>query len=246
MPRPPSRNGDRITGSTKPFQSDPYKFAYQQLTTGIPTFQIAHYFRTIVKQMSADRVRLALVACNHFAPLPRERLVSILREFDVPDEIFRYMICLIDYFNNENLCEFHVLTDKCSKSTRRISAVKRGIRDVEAVIETDVCVVSRKLAETKCLGDLQQTVIGKYKTIDGATKLFLEMIEKMYLKPMPDKVSDPLFRVVRMLDPTIEKYYHAEGMRFVRSCQNDKYHAARRLNVDAAAVLALYMSLAGD
>lgn len=246
MPRPPSRNGDRITGSVKPFQSTQYKLAYQQLTTGIPTFQLAHYFRTIVKQMSADRMRSALVACNLFAPLPQERLVSLLYEYEVPYEVCRYLVCLIDYFNDENLCEFHVLTEKCSKSTRRISAVKRGIRDVEAVIETDVCVVSKKLAGTKCLGNLQQTVVGKYKTIDSATNLFLEMLEKMYLKPLPDKVSDPIFRAVRMLDPTIEKYYHAEGMRFVRDCQNDKYHAARRLNTDAAAVLALFMSLTGD
>lgn len=46
MSRLPSRNGDRITGSVKPFQSSQYKLALRQLTTGIPTVRLAYYFRT--------------------------------------------------------------------------------------------------------------------------------------------------------------------------------------------------------
>lgn len=159
-----------------------YKYAYLQLTTGVPTFLLAHNFRTIIKNLSSYRMHNALLACDLFTQLPRERMVTILYECDVPEDVRRYTACLLDYFNRSDLCEFHVITDKCSTSSQRIPAIKHGIRDVEAPIGTDVKIVSQKLAVTKSLRDQQQAVIGKYETINSATKLFLEILARMYLK----------------------------------------------------------------
>lgn len=243
MMHPPSKNGDRITGSIKPFQIRDFKKEYNNLTTGIPSFPHAYQFRLIVKQLSADRMRLAMRSCNMYCQLPRNQIISILHESNVDDDIFRYVICLIDYYNDALFCNYHVIPEKCCKSSQRISTIKHSIRDVEALISGPIAVVIKRLTATKSLGNDQEVALGKYHTILSATKIFLDILRQMYLKPLPNKMSTQIFQKVRQLDDRLDRYYNLEGVCYIRKAYNDKYYSARRLKTDAAAVLALYMSL---
>lgn len=237
--------GEPISGSLKPFQTPEYKTHYQTLTGGAPSFNLGFTFRKIVKCMTGDRMHVALSRCNRFAPLPKERIIKILENYDIPKDMTRYVECLIIYYNDSDMCTYHVLQEYCYNKSPLDKAVRHGIEDIRQLLK-QVKTVHDKLQTSRSIRERQQELLGKYNSIEDATELFLDILDRMYRKPLPRRLNTSLYDTICKIDPRMANYYsiNRNGKRCLRPEYIRKYYLTRYLCIDAAAVLAVHIHFA--
>lgn len=240
-----STSGNPIRGSARPYHIPYYMELLNRLTNNVPSFNDAYEFRNLFKQLTADRLRVALRLGGIYSPLSgTNEIVEFLRKSPHYADLADFISCTLDFYNNPHLCTAHIRLRNypCGNQKRQGQGCKknvtRGIKDMQKAFSKDVKRVLKALENCHFVNEEQRLIIGKYRTISRSVGFLYLLFRALYAKPLPAILTIEEFGKVLKADPRVGNYYHLNGNQYVKAVKTNK---AAALCINDRAVTILFL-----
>lgn len=238
--------GRPVKGSMKPFLTETYKESLSVVLGRSEVYNDLYKYRTICKNYAVDRIRVTTKFLKLYKVLPLEQIEDYLRNSGYSNDYIHFIMCLYRDYSNPGECSYFVKEEECLKSADHHIAIQSSIQDVSKMMKSDVAKIAHKLTTiTTMQAEDYTAIMNQYKLLQDTVTLFLNTFKTLYHCELPTRLKEDHYELILNLDPKLANYYCHDGVGYVvkTKCKKPIY---RRLNNNAAVVLALIMATNGD
>lgn len=233
------KSGNPIRGKMRPFLTEDYTKALKTVLGWAETYNDFYQYRTVCKHFVADRFRIAAQQHNQYSSLPTQEMINHLTTCGYNRNMIHFVHCILDCYNDINLCLHFVDKTACRKSTELCTTCQYAARDIELLLYRDIARVYKKLSNSSTMSTADHArIMAQYKLLSDSVILIVKLFRTLYRSSLPKGLSIDHYNKILMLDSTLKHYYHFDGVKYVINSTSGK-PIYKRLNNDAAALLAL-------
>lgn len=207
--------GKPYSGSNAPYCTLEYKRMRNSICNGNRDFALAYKYRTLYKELSANRIFISLPKTGalayrrlDFADIFQRILAGVPKS----DYLISYFQFFMDCFNSQNTDSPKVIEAKCflSKKKNR-NNIQMALKDMEAACKQDMMKVLHTLQKSpSVLTPKEAEILGKFEDISRAVSVLSLLIKGMYISPLPEKIPQAIFDEARKEDSRLSAYYQPD------------------------------------
>lgn len=215
------RRGSRpVRGDITPYQIPDFINLKLKIMDGPIFFDQVVCYRNLLKQLLASRMRLAMQQNGFYKPLPGiNAFIQALYERPQYRSLCGFVSCVLDYYSNPAICEYHILAPQQSTPTKQRIRKKRmadAIKSMMRLFYREVRPVLRKLEAYDTFIGEQRIIVEKYRTMSRAIALLTLLFRFLYLQPLPARLPEDTFRHIWLINSDISRFYRLEGDAYLR------------------------------
>lgn len=217
------RSGRPIRGSDGPFTDNK---EFKRILENISLQYIDTYgdARRAFKQIAADRLRIAAIRCGQYVKFSSTDINSVCTYLDscgYAPAVARFVKCVLDGYNNEELCAYRAVCRNSAYGTNKEEWV-HAIKDIEFTYKRHMKNLTQKLMEKSLTThpsdktSLFSETVERYCSLGTAVEIICSLFELLFIRPLPVNVSPDIYAQMQKEAPRIGRQYEKKNALYKR------------------------------
>lgn len=202
--------------------------------------------RRAFKQIAGDRLRVCATRCGQYTKFTDSDIDAIcayLQNLGYDGYVERFVRCTLGHFNNIEECRYKSICESSAYRGRK-KEWRHAVKDIETTYKQHMKSLVQKLQKdppayyTEDMRQQYQETKSRYQAFGTAIQIICKLFELLYIKELPNELSQERYAYLQGIAPVIERYYEKDNGNHKRK------PSIKRSRVDCLGLtIALHLSL---